>query len=110
MDPDQKLVDVNSASDEKQIIDPAKNDKYAVALAQMATLDYNMSQARQPKTKHFISKKFIVWTVASALLIIIPWAYSQIASRNDSEAKAKDSQRTQQLLNSAQELQDLQNQ
>lgn len=82
---------------------PDKDQQYAEALASQALLDYKMSQAKQPKTEHLISKKWIIYLAISLLLTIVSFAFM---SGGSDDKKAQDSAKTQQLINSAQELHD----
>ena len=82
-----------------------KDEKYAEALAAQALLDYKMAQSSQPKTEHFISKKWLTYIGISIVLTILSFMF--MAGGSD-QKKAQDSVQTQQLINGAQELQDAQ--
>lgn len=105
MDPEQKSTAINTENT-AQKTDPKKDEKYAEALAAQAMLDYKMQQANRPETKHFISKKMLVYIVVSVIITIISMIFMGGGS---DQKKAQDSAKTQQLIDGAQELQDAQN-
>ncbi len=92
-----KSVDATRGSTDK-----TKDDKYAQALAQMATMDYAMEQKSKPGVKHLISKKWLIYIVISLVLSVL----SLVFMGGGSEKKAQDTEKTQQILNGTQELLD----
>jgi len=84
--------------------DPAKDEKYAQSLAKMAALDYSLQQSKAPAQKHFISKKVLIYLGISAVASILSLIVMALTSKDS--APSPDLQ-TQQLLDSAKELQEL---
>lgn len=83
------------------------DDHYAESLAKMALLEYQMEEKAAPQTKHFISKKMLIYIVASLIISIISLVIGNIYFKKHNPNQT-DEQTTQQLLDTKNELQDLQ--
>lgn len=89
----------------------ADDDKYAQSLAQMATLDYQLEQSKQPETKHFISKKTLIYIALSTIIGIISLIVMSLVNRGGStlDPSSGSSSQTQELLDGAKQIQDVRN-
>lgn len=86
---------------------PEKDEKYAAALAQMATLEYEMQQKEKPEQKHFISKKMLIYLGVSTALSLLVWVYFAVTHKDPVPGINSDT--TKELLDTTKELRDLQN-
>lgn len=82
-----------------------KDEKYAAALVQMANLDYEMQQKQKPPTKHFISKKLLIYLAISTIMSIIFYAAYAIANRGKPDQGQKAEQKAQEILKDYKEMQ-----
>ncbi|MCA9342432.1 hypothetical protein KC950_00245 [Candidatus Saccharibacteria bacterium] len=86
-----------------------KDEKYAEALAKMATLDYDLEHKNDVKQKHFLPKKTIVYIVISLILSVITWAYFAITNQ-EPIPDIDSTKTTDELLETTKELRDFENQ
>ncbi len=101
-----KSQPVQQQSDSKQKAE--HDDRYAEALAKMAALDMQMEEKAKPEQKHFISKKILVYIVASLVISIATLIIGHFVTRNHTEQQ--DSQTINQLLETTKDVRDLENQ
>jgi hypothetical protein len=92
-----------------------KDQRYAEALVQMTNLDMAMESRHQPRQRHFLSKKKLMWIAAlviSSIVSLFMTPLNPFASGDSSSTDTTNSQvdqTTKQLLNSANELEDINN-
>lgn len=102
--PDQNLPHMVSASNSE------KDEKYAQALASMAVMESQMQEKQQPATKHFISRKTLIYIVLSLIVSIIGLFISKtILSKSSSPNGGNGEDTVKQLLDTTKEVKDLQN-
>lgn len=84
--------------------DPKMTDAYAQSLLAATTAEFNARQANKPQTKHFLSKKMIIFLVASVIMTILLWGIAVYSSRRNHNAEAQTNVHTQELLQQTRQL------
>ncbi len=84
------------------------SNEYAQALAKTSTIDFELSEKLQPKTKHFVSKKILVSIVVSLVLSLLMMVASKLFIKNP--APNQDKQTINELLQTTKDLQELETQ
>lgn len=87
----------NPKSKEPTVEEQAKTDAYAQSLLRTVTLDFDAKQAQKPKTKHFVSKKLLIYLIVSILLTIALWVAG--ATIGKQKNKEQSDQKTEELIN-----------
>lgn len=85
----------------------SNDDDYARALAKMAELDYQIGQKAEPESKHFISKKMLVYIILSLIISVITLIIGHFMTKNNT--KKQDDETINQLLQTTKDIRNLEN-